>query len=227
VILDTAGIRRKTKVTENIEYYSVNRAIKTINDSDIIILLIDAQEGLTDQDKKIAALAHDKGRGIIMALNKWDIMPKIKNSFEATADKIRFFFGKMEFAPIVPVSAKDGTGLDKLLSTAAAMFGQLNTQIETSRLNQALKVWLEENPPPSGPSTRFNIKYAVQSSANPVQFLFFTSRRHAVSEAYISYLRNRIRKDLGFANIPVIVTMRSSANPSARPDGQKPKKYSK
>jgi len=210
VILDTAGIRRKTKVTENIEYYSVNRAIKSINEADIVVLLIDAQEGLSEQDKKIAGLAHDKGRGIIMALNKWDTMPQIKNTFQATVDKIHFFFAKMEYAPIVPVSARDGSGVDKLLSTAITMYGQLNTRIETGRLNQALARWLEEYPPPSGPRTRFNVKYAVQNSANPVNFIFFTSRTHAVSEAYISYLRNRIRRDLGFSFIPVNIQVRSS-----------------
>ncbi|MDR2717347.1 MAG: ribosome biogenesis GTPase Der [Treponema sp.] len=210
VILDTAGIRRKSKVTENIEYYSVNRAIKTINEADIVILMIDAQEGLTEQDKKIAALAHDKGRGIIMALNKWDTMPQIKNTFEAAVDRIHFFFAKMEYAPIVAVSAENGSGVDKLLSTAVTMYGQLSTRIETGRLNQALQRWLEETPPPSGPRTRFNVKYAVQSSANPVNFIFFTSRSHAVSESYIAYLRNRIRRDLGFSLIPVDIQIRAS-----------------
>jgi GTP-binding protein len=211
VILDTAGIRRKTKVTENIEYYSVNRAIKTINEADIVILMIDAQEGLSEQDKKIAALAHDKGRGIIMALNKWDTMPRIKNTFEAEVDRIHFFFGKMEFAPIVAVSARDGIGIDKLLSTAITMYSQLNTRIETSRLNEALERWLEETPPPSGPHTRFKVKYAVQSSVNPVNFIIFTSRTQAVTDAYISYLRNKIRKDLGFSMIPVDIRVRASA----------------
>jgi GTP-binding protein len=210
-ILDTAGIRRRTKVNENIEYYSVNRAIKTIDEADIVILLIDSGEGLSEQDKKIAALAHNKGRGIIMALNKWDEAPKIKNAFEAARDRIRFLFGKMEFAPILPISAKDGTGVDKLLNTVITMYSQLNTRIETSRINQALQRWLEENPPPSGPRTRFSVKYAVQSSVNPVQFIFFVSRPRAVSEAYISYLRNRIRKDLGFSYIPVEVVVRGSA----------------
>jgi len=209
-ILDTAGIRRRTKVNENIEYYSVNRAIKTIDEADIVILLIDSEEGLSEQDKKIAALAHNKGRGIIMALNKWDTAPKIKNAFEAARDRIRFMFGKMEFAPVLPLSAKDGTGVDKLLNTAVTMYGQLNTQVETSRLNQALKRWLEETPPPSGPQTRFSVKYAVQSSTNPVRFIFFVSRPKAVSEAYVSYLRNRIRKDLGFSLIPVEVKIRGS-----------------
>jgi len=211
IILDTAGIRRKTKVTENIEYYSVNRAIKTINDADIIVLMIDAQEGLSDQDKKIAALAHDKGRGIIMALNKWDMMPQQKNTFKTAEEKIHFQFGQMEYAPIIPVSAKDGTGVDKILSAAVKMYGQLNTQISTSHLNQALEKWLQESPPPAGPRTRFKVKYAVQKSANPVHFIIFTSRTQAVSDSYVSYLKNRIRRDLGFSMIPVMIEVKSSS----------------
>jgi len=215
-ILDTAGIRRRTKVNENIEYYSVNRAIKTIDEADIVILLIDSEEGLSEQDKKITALAHNKGRGIIMALNKWDTAPKVKNAFEAARDRIRFLFGKMEFAPVLPISAKDGTGIDKLLNTVITMYSQLNTQVETSRLNQHLQRWLEQNPPPSGPQTRFSVKYAVQSSANPVEFIFFVSRPKAVSEAYVSYLRNRIRKDLGFSFVPVEVKLRASSKKGNR-----------
>jgi len=211
IIRDTAGIRRKSKVTDNIEYYSVNRAIKTIDDTDIVILMIDAAEGLSEQDKKIAALAHDKGRGIIMALNKWDTMPQQKNAFKTAEDKIRFQFGQMEYAPVIPVSAKDGTGVDKLLSTAIKMYAQLNLHIGTSQLNQALEKWLQENPTPTGPRTRFKIKYAIQKSANPVHFIFFASRIQSVSDSYISFLRNRIRKDLGFSLIPVIVDVKSSS----------------
>jgi len=211
VIQDTAGIRRKAKVTDNIEYYSVNRAIKTISDSDIVVLMIDAAEGFSDQDKKIAALAHDKGRGIIMALNKWDAMPQHKNAFKEVSDKIHFFFGQMEYAPIIPVSAKDGSGVDKLLNTAVKMFAQLNLHIQTAQLNQALEKWLQEYPPPVGPQTRFKIKYAVQKSANPAHFIFFASRSRAVSDSYIAYLRNKIRKDLGFSLIPVLVEIKDSS----------------
>jgi GTP-binding protein len=213
VILDTAGIRRKSKVTENIEYYSVNRAIKAIDEADVVFLLIDAREGLSDQDKKIAALASDKGRGIVMALNKWDVMPTTKNTFEAARDRIRYFFGKMEYAPIVAASAKTGLGADKLLDTAIRLYGQLATQIDTGRLNQALERWLEECPPPQGPQTRFKVKYAVQVSAHPVKFVFFASRVHAVTESYVSYLRNKIRKELGFKEIPVEIEIRSSRDP--------------
>ncbi|MCL2176294.1 MAG: ribosome biogenesis GTPase Der, partial [Treponema sp.] len=164
-----------------------------------------------EQDKKIAALAHDKGRGIIMALNKWDTMPQQKNTFKTAEDKIRFQFGQMEYAPVIPVSAKDGTGVDKLLSTAIKMYAQLNLHIGTSQLNQALEKWLQENPTPTGPRTRFKIKYAIQKSANPVHFIFFASRIQSVSDSYISFLRNRIRKDLGFSLIPVIVDVKSSS----------------
>jgi GTP-binding protein len=209
-VLDTAGIRRKSKVTEDIEYYSVNRAIKSIEEADVVFLIIDAQEGLSEQDKKIAALAHDKGRGIIMVLNKWDAMPAVKNTFQAVSDRIRFLFGKMEFAPILPVSALEGTGVESLLQTALRIYTQLCRRIDTAPLNQALERWLGENPPPSGPQTRFKIKYADQTSDNPVLFIFFASRPRAVSEAYTAYLRIRIRRDLGFSLIPVEVEIRGS-----------------
>jgi GTP-binding protein len=214
-VLDTAGIRRKSKVTENIEYYSVNRAIKTMDEADIVFLLIDAQEGLSDQDKKIAALADERGRGIIMVLNKWDAMPQIKNTFEAVRDRMRFLFGQMEFAPIMPVSAKDGDGVAELLNTALRMHTQLNRHIDTGPLNQALEHWLEENPPPIGPQTRFKLKYAVQTSDNPVRFVFFASRPQAVGESYVSYLRNRIRRDLGYSMIPLGIEIRSSGRKPA------------
>ena len=217
IICDTAGIRRKSKVSENIEYYSVNRAIKTIDNVDIVFLIIDAEEGLSEQDKKIAALAHDKGRGIIMVLNKWDLIEQsgrgivdAKYKFKTASERIHFLFGKMEYAPIIPVSAINGSGFDKLLNTALQMYSQLTAQVGTVKLNQALERWLEEYPPPIGPRTRFKIKYAVQSSANPVQFIIFVSRIYAVSESYLSYLRNKIRDELGFSMIPVSLELRKS-----------------
>jgi GTP-binding protein len=214
-VLDTAGIRRKSKVKENIEYYSVNRAIKTLDKADIVFLIIDAQEGLTEQDKKIAALACAKGRGVILTLNKWDTMPRVnntldKNTLTAVKDKIYFFFGQMEFAPVVPVSALDGKGVEELLDTAIRMYNQLCRRIETAELNQALSGWLEKNPPPSGPKTHFKIKYAVQVSINPVKFVFFVNRPEAVGKAYHTYLCNTIRKSLGYSLIPIEVEIRPS-----------------
>ncbi|MDR2768818.1 MAG: ribosome biogenesis GTPase Der [Treponema sp.] len=202
-VLDTAGMRRKSKVYEAVEYYSVNRAVKTLEEADIVFLLIDAQEGLTEQDKKIAALAHERGRGIILVLNKWDAMPQVKNTVNAVKDRIHFFFGQMEYAPIVPVCALDGFGVDELLSTAIKMYGQLCRRTETAELNAALEKWLAEYPPPQGPRTRFKIRYAVQVSENPVGFVFFASRPDAVTDAYKAYICNRIRRDLGYSMIPI------------------------
>jgi len=137
-------------------------------------------------------------------------MPQVKNAFGTASDRIRFLFGQMEYAPIVPISAKNGTGVDKLLNTVIKMHGQLNLHIGTSQLNQALEKWQQENPPPIGPQTRFKFKYAVQKSVNPVHFLFFASRIQAVSDHYISYIRNKVRKELGFSLIPVLVEIKSS-----------------
>ncbi|GAB1481907.1 ribosome biogenesis GTPase Der [Treponema sp.] len=209
-VLDTAGIRRKNKVTENIEYYSVNRAIKTLDETDLVFLMIDAVEGLTDQDKKIASLAHERGRGIILVLNKWDTMPQVKNAFEASSDRIHFLFGQMEYAPIIPICALDGTGVDKLLDTAVRMYAQLVMKVETGPLNSALERWLEDFPPPISPRNRFKIRYATQTSVNPIKFMFFVSRPEAVSEAYVAYLRNKVRKDLGYSMIPVEIELKGS-----------------
>jgi GTP-binding protein len=209
-VLDTAGIRRRSKVTETIEYYSVNRAIKAMDDVDIVFLVIDAQDGLSDQDKKIAALADERGRGLVMVLNKWDTMPDVKNTFTAVQDRIHFLFGQVEYVPILPISARDGTGLDALLNMTIRMYSQLNCHTDTGVLNQALERWLLEFPPPVGAKARFKLRYAVQVSDNPVRFIFFASRPKAVGESYVSYLRNRIRRDLGYSLIPLGIEIRGS-----------------
>jgi len=117
----------------------------------------------------------------------------------------------MSYAPVMALSAKDGTGVEELLATAVRLFKQLNARVETGPLNKALERWLEAFPPPIGRSTHFKIRYATQVSANPLRFVFFASRKDAVSEAYVSYLRNQIRKDLGFSSVPVAVEVRGSA----------------
>jgi GTP-binding protein len=223
VTLDTAGMRRKSKVSENIEYYSVNRAIKAIGQVDLVILLLDAAEGLSDQDKKIAALACGQGRGVIIALNKWDLMPDMKNTLSAVTDRIRFLFGQMNYAPVLPLSAQDGGGIDTLLQTAVKMHRQLTRKIETATLNEALIRWQEEYPPPSGPKTRFSIKYGVQTSVNPVAFSFFVTRPRAVKGNYASYIENKIRETLGFSLIPVTIEWRGTRNngPARKPRGKR------
>ncbi|MDR1747951.1 MAG: ribosome biogenesis GTPase Der [Spirochaetaceae bacterium] len=209
-VLDTAGIRRKAKVRENVEYYSVNRAIKSLDKADIVFHLIDAREGLSEQDKKIAALAYERGLGVIFVLNKWDTQEQDKKTLRKAEDMIRIMFGQMGFAPIVALSALEGKGIKLLLNTALEMYGQLSRRIETGLLNSALKEWISAYHPPTGRSTKFRIKYMVQTDTNPVKFLLFASRPEAVSQSYLSYLRNRIREDLGFSMIPVVLEVRAS-----------------
>lgn len=209
-ILDTAGIRRKAKVKENVEYYSVNRAIKTLDECDIVFLMIDAQEGLAEQDKKICALAHEQGRGIIFVLNKWDTQEKGRTAVRKAEENIRIMFGQMNYCPILCTSARDGTGIKMLLDTALELYSQLSKKIPTSVLNTALKDWLFKYPPPASKTAHFKIRYMVQSSTNPVSFVIFATRPEVVPQTYISFLKNRIREDLGFEKIPVQLELKAS-----------------
>ena len=210
-VLDTAGIRRKAKVHDDVEYYSVNRAIKTLDECDVVFLLIDAVEGLAEQDKKICSLAFEKGRGIIFVLNKWDLRDEQTNkAVKDVRNWMNIMFAHMDFAPILPLSALNGTGVKDLLNTAIALYEQLTRKIETSALNNALQDWLDRYPPPASKTAHFKIRYMTQTSTNPVNFMIFATRPEVVPETYITYLKNRIREDLGFDQIPVQLEMKGS-----------------
>jgi len=210
-VLDTAGIRRKAKVTDDVEYYSVNRAIKTLDECDVVFLMIDAVEGLAEQDKKICSLAYEKGRAIIFVLNKWDLREnKDTKAVKAAQENINIMFAHMDFAPILPLSAIDGKGVKDLLNTTIALYEQLTTTIGTAALNNALQDWLDRYPPPASKTAHFKIRYMTQISSNPVSFIIFATRPEVVPETYVTYLKNRIREDLGFDQIPVQLEMKGS-----------------
>lgn len=209
-VLDTAGIRRKTKVKQNVEYYSVNRAIKTLDQCDIVFLMIDAEQGLADQDKKICSLAFERGRGIIFVLNKWDLKDQTKKTYKDTVEYIQYMFGQMQFAPILRLSALNGDGVKELMETAVRLYKQLTTKVETSALNKALQDWLSRYPPPATKAIHFKIRYMTQTSINPVAFRLFATSPDNVPESYVTYLKNRIREDLGFDQIPVMLEMKAS-----------------
>lgn len=172
--------------------------------------MIDAEEGLTDQDKKIIAFAADKGLGIIFALNKWDLMPDMKNTFEASRDRLRFFFGQMAYAPVLPLSAKEGEGVDKLLNMVITVQAQLAKKVPTPDINKAAAEWVESTPPPANPRNRFRLRYACQISIAPQKFAFFITRPEFVPGSYVSYLRNKIREDFGLDKVPVLISLRES-----------------
>jgi len=209
-VLDTAGIRRKSRVKEDIEYYSVNRAIKTLKDADIVFHMMDAKEGMAEQDKKIISHATEHGLGVVFVLNKWDTMPQDKKAFKDAEKNMKVMFGQMEYAPVLSLSALKGVGINELLNTAITLYEQLSKRVETSALNMALNDWVVASPPPQGRMNKFKIRYMVQTQTNPVQFLLFASRPESVTASYLAYIRNKIRSDLGFDKIPVVLEVKGS-----------------
>ncbi|NLK46084.1 MAG: ribosome biogenesis GTPase Der [Treponema sp.] len=209
-IIDTAGIRKKSKVHENIEYYSVNRAIKSLDNADIVFHIIDAQEGLAEQDKKIVSLAYERGLGVIFVLNKWDTQEQGRKAFKAAEQNMKIMFGQMSYAPVVALSALEGKGIKDLLNTALEVYEQLTRSIETGILNTALNDWVQTYPPPASKSSQFKVRYIVQTSVNPVSFLLFCTRPEVVSQSYLTFLKNRIRNDLGYDKIPIQLELKAS-----------------
>jgi GTP-binding protein len=208
--MDTAGIRRKSKVTENVEYYSVTRAIQTIENADVVLLMIDGVEGLSDQDKKIANQIVKKGKGVVLVINKWDKLKKIPNMVNAVEDRIRFLFPILDFAPIVPISALENEGIDELLKAVYKVWRQLNIRVSTSSLNKALKDWVEDNPPPVLNNARYKIRYMTQISANPSRFLLFVNKSKKFPASYLAYIKNKIRKSFGISSIPVDLSIKET-----------------
>jgi GTP-binding protein len=216
-VLDTAGIRRKNRVSEAVEYYSVNRAIQSIEEAHLVVLLMDVREGVCDQDKKIASLAVRAGRGVILALNKVDLLGggatrpggRPKAQLRGIEEKVRFSFPMMDFAPLVALSASRGTGVDRLLAEVLEVGRQLNHQVPTGKLNLAVKRWVAEYAlPVRGKNVK--IRYVTQTGANPVRFLFFVNSLRQFPQRYLQYLKNRIRADLGFDRVPVDISLRES-----------------
>ncbi|MDR1625010.1 MAG: GTP-binding protein, partial [Spirochaetia bacterium] len=207
-LLDTAGIRRKSHVTEDVEYYSVNRAIAAIEDADVALLLIDAAGGLAEQDKKIAYQIVKKGRGIILVLNKWDLAPRGKKALREAAEKIRFQFPVLDFAPVLAVSAKTGWNVEALLEKAAGIHEELCRRVETGVLNRALGEWTVENPPPRDGRRRYKTRFITQVCVKPVKFILFVNRKEGFPSFYALYIKNKLR-GLGFEDIPIDLELRT------------------
>ncbi len=208
-ILDTAGIRRKSRVSQNIEYYSVTRAIDSIDDAEVIVLVVDVVRGLSDQDKKIAGLVVDRGRGLVLALNKWDLLPDVPNQFTAVSDRIRFQFPVLSFAPMVALSAQTGFGVDALIREVDQVRSQLDRRVDTGLLNRHLKAWLERTPPPVvGRRGRPKMRYITQATRFPMTFVAFVNRKKDFTDSYVGYLKNQIRADFGLTKIPFRLELR-------------------
>ena len=215
-ILDTAGIRRKSRVQDPVEYYSVNRAIESIGRADVVFLMIDAAEGLSDQDKKIAWQAVKEGRGIILVLARWDLLHGTPRLLKETTEMVRFQFPVLGFAPVLPVSAVTGRGVTALLDTARELWRQLHQRVGTGRLNQALEEWLAHYRLPVR-GKNYKIRFMTQVSVNPVRFVAFVNRMNGFPVRYTQYLENCVRRDLGFSQIPVSIELRQSRKTGRQP----------
>ena len=208
ILTDTAGIRRKARVDNGVEKYSVQRAIKAIRNSDITVLLIDATEGLTDQDKKIAELSIEAGKGLIIAVNKWDVVEKNTYTADKFTKKIRNEAPFLDFAPIIFISAKTKLRIHKIFDVAMEVYEFAHKKITTSLLNRVILESFALNPPTTEGGKRLKAYYSTQVSVAPPTFVVFINNGKLVKASYVRYLDNKLREAFGFFGTPIRIVMR-------------------
>jgi GTPase len=208
LLIDTAGIRRKSKISLTLEKYSVVQALKSINRCDIALVLIDAEEGLTDQDTKIIGLAYERGKACIIVVNKWDKIEKDNSTVgkfvEDIKDKIKF----MDFAPIIFVSAVTGQRAPKIFDLIDEVYSQFTKRIGTSLLNDLVEKSVQKNPMARYANRQVHISYATQTDIKPPTFVFFVSNIKGIHFSYERYLINQIRSNFGFELVPLKIVFR-------------------
>lgn len=198
ILIDTAGLRRKSKVREDIERYSIIRTVSAVEKADIVVLVIDALEGVTEQDAKIAGIAHERGKGIIVAVNKWDAIEKTEKTTREYTDNIRKTLSFMPYAEILFISAQTGQRLPKLFATIDMVLENQSLRIQTGVLNEILTEAVAMQQPPSDRGHRLKIFYMTQVSVKPPTFVIFVNDKELMHFSYIRYLENRIRQAFGF-----------------------------
>ena len=208
VFIDTAGIRRKSKVTENLEKYSVMRTLLAVERADVCILMIDANEGITEQDGKIAGEAHEAGKGIIIAVNKWDEYEKDNNTVEKYKKEIYEKLPYLSYAPIIFISAKTGQRVNKLYELINNVANQNAMRITTSVLNQVLNEAIAIVQPPTDKGKRLKIFYMTQASTKPPTFVVFVNDKQLFHFSYERYLINQLRKEFVLAGTPIRMIVR-------------------
>ncbi len=197
-LIDTAGIRRKSRVDENIEKYSVIRALSAIERSDVCLIMIDATEGVTEQDTKIAGYAHEAGRGVIILVNKWDLIEKDNKTYNEYIAKVRSQLSYMPYAMLEFISAKTGQRLDNIMKMVNYVADQQTLRVTTGLLNDVLNEAIMLNQPPSDKGKRLKIYYMTQASVKPPTFILFVNDKELAHFSYIRYIENQIRKNFKF-----------------------------
>lgn len=208
LFIDTAGLRRKRSITENIERYSVVRTLAAVDRSDVCVLVIDALEGVTEQDTKIAGYAHDNGKAIIIAVNKWDLVDKDTMTYRDFEVDLRVTLGFMTYAPIVFISALTGTRVPKLMNLINVVNNNYNLRVSTGVLNDIINQAVLMNQPPSDKGKRCKIYYGTQVSVKPPKFIIFINDKKLMHFSYERYLENQIRTHFGFEGTPIKIEFR-------------------
>lgn len=207
ILIDTAGLRRKSKLSSGIEYYSMLRSVRAVQRSDIVLLVLDGQEGLTEQDKRIAGIAHEAGKAIIILVNKWDIVEKDSNTMSRYIKDLRGELKFIEYANIEFVSALTGARISGLLSLVEETMEQYQRRISTGLLNDLLTDAVMSNPP-SAKGTKVKVFYTTQVAVKPPRFVLFTSDPELLHFSWLRYLENRIREAFGFQGTPIVFKLR-------------------
>ena len=208
VLIDTAGIRKKNKVNERIEKYSVIRSLLAIERADVCLMMIDANEGVTEQDTKIAGEAHEAGKGVIIVVNKWDEIEKETGTLEKYKKEVYAKLAYLSYAPIIFISAKTGQRVDKLFDMINDVAKQNAMRISTSVLNQVINEAIAIVQPPTDKGKRLKILYGTQASTKPPTFLNFVNNKDLFHFSYERYLVNQIRKEFGLQGTPIRIIVR-------------------
>lgn len=198
LLIDTAGIRRRSKVYENVERFSVIRSMSAVDRADLVLIVIDATEGVTEQDTKIAGIAHDEGKACIFVVNKWDLIEKDNKTMGNFRMSVREKFPFMTYAPILFVSAVSNQRIGKILETVVQVSAEQNKRVTTSVLNQVIGEAIMLNQPPSDKGRRLKIYYGTQTGVKPPTFNLFINDKELTHFSYTRYLENRLRENFGF-----------------------------
>ncbi|MCI6245395.1 MAG: ribosome biogenesis GTPase Der, partial [Eubacterium sp.] len=201
--IDTAGIRRKSRINDSIEKFSIIRARMAVERANVCVIMIDACEGFTEQDSKVAGIALEQGKACVIAVNKWDAVEKDGSTMNEFRKKLQNDFSFMSYAPILFISAKTGQRIDKLFETIAFVHSQNSMRISTGRLNEVLSVATARVQPPTDKGKRLKIYYMTQASTRPPTFVFFVNNEELFHFSYQRYLENQIREVFGLTGTPV------------------------
>ncbi len=212
VFIDTAGIRKKSKVTENIEKYSVLRAYMAVDRADVCIIVIDAEEGFTEQDSKVAGYAHEQGKASIVCVNKWDLIEKNDKTMSEFKTKLENDFSFMSYVPFIFISAKTGQRVDKIYDLISHVSEQNSIRISTGMLNDVLAYATTRVQPPSDKGKRLKIYYMTQPSTKPPTFVTFVNKAELFHFSYQRYIENQIRSTFGLDGTPVRFIVRERGN---------------